>query len=147
MRACTFFGHRDCPESIKPDLYRVIESLIAEGVDTFYVGNHGRFDAYVRSVLRQLKTAYPHIDYAVVLAYLPAAGEDGSDTIYPEGIEVGAPRFAIERRNRWMLRQADVVVSYVRYTWGGAYKFKAVAEKQGKRVIELCTYGEREIQG
>lgn len=146
MRACTFFGHRDCPEIIKPALHSVIESLIAEGVTTFYVGNHGQFDTYVRGALGELKKKYPHMDYAVVLAYLPTAGEGSGDTIYPEGMEIGPPRFAIERRNRWMLRQAEVVVSYVRYTWGGAYKFKSAAEKQGKRVIELWSREEKEVQ-
>ena len=59
---------------------------------------------------------------------------------------MGPPRFAIERRNRWMLRQAEVVVTYVRYTWGGAHKFKSAAEKQGKRVIELWSREEKEVQ-
>ena len=146
MRACTFFGHRDCPETIKSALHSVIELLIAEGVTTFYVGNHGQFDTYVRGALGELKKKYPHMDYAVVLAYLPTAGGGSGDTIYPEGMEIGPPRFAIERRNRWMLRQAEVVVSYVRYTWGGAYKFKSAAEKQGKRVIELWSREEKEVQ-
>lgn len=146
MRACTFFGHRDCPEIIKPALHSVIESLIAEGVTTFYVGNHGQFDTYVRGALGELKKKHPHMDYAVVLAYLPTTGEKSGDTIYPEGMEIGPPRFAIERRNRWMLRQAEVVVSYVRYTWGGAYKVKSAAEKQGKRVIELWSREEKEVQ-
>ena len=146
MRTCTFFGHRDCPETIKSALHSVIELLIAEGVTTFYVGNHGQFDTYVRGALGKLKKKYPHVDYAVVLAYLPTAREENGDTIYPEGMEMGPPRFAIERRNRWMLRQAEVVVTYVRYTWGGAYKFKSAAEKQGKRVIELWSREEKEVQ-
>ena len=64
MRACTFFGHRDCPETIKSALHSVIELLIAEGVTTFYVGNHGQFDTYVRGALGKLKKKYPHVDYA-----------------------------------------------------------------------------------
>ena len=72
MKACTFFGHRDCPETIKPYLREVLIDLITNnGVDTFYVGNQGRFDAIVRSVLRGLEQEYPKIHYAVVLAYLP----------------------------------------------------------------------------
>lgn len=60
MKACTFFGHRDCPETIKPRLREVLTDLITiNGVDTFYVGNQGRFDGIVRSVLRELEQAYP----------------------------------------------------------------------------------------
>ncbi|MDD5921532.1 MAG: hypothetical protein PUC57_09460 [Oscillospiraceae bacterium] len=44
MSVCTFFGHKDCPETIKPYLREVLIDLISsKGVDTFYVGNQGRF--------------------------------------------------------------------------------------------------------
>ena len=56
MARCTFFGHRDCPESIKPKLRGVLEELITNhDVDMLYVGNQGQFDAIVRSVLKELK--------------------------------------------------------------------------------------------
>lgn len=72
MKACTFFGHRDCPETIKPRLREVLTDLIInQEVDTFYIGNQGRFDGIVRGVLRELEKEYPEIHYAVVLAYLP----------------------------------------------------------------------------
>lgn len=140
MRVCTFFGHRECPEAVKEALYHTVEKLIGQGVDTFYVGNQGRFDAYVRGTLRRLSVVYPHIHYSVVLAYLPQkpnSAEDYTDTIYPEGLETALPRFAIEHRNRWMLKQADHVVCYTPYSWGGAYKFAQQARKQGKVVIAL----------
>ena len=53
MATCTFFGHRDCPETIKPKLRSTIIDLIENhNVDMFYVGNQGRFDAIVRGVVR-----------------------------------------------------------------------------------------------
>ena len=117
MAVCTFFGHRDCPETIKPRLREVLIDLITNnGVDTFYVGNQGRFDAIVRSVLRGLEQEYPKIHYAVVLAYLPGKKnqyDDFSETIFPEEIEAVYPRYAIEWRNRWMLQRADFVVTYI----------------------------------
>ena len=61
MAACTFFGHRDCPETVKPKLREVLVDLITNrGVDMFYVGHQGQFDAMVRSVLQELKKAYPN---------------------------------------------------------------------------------------
>ena len=72
MKTSTFFGHRDSPETIKPYLREVLIDLITNnGVNTFYVGNQGRFNAIVRSVLQELEQEYPEIHYAVVLAYLP----------------------------------------------------------------------------
>ena len=141
MKACTFFGHRDCPETIKPRLREVLIDLICnQGVDTFYVGNQGRFDGIVRSVLRELEQAYPEIHYAVVLAYLPGKKneyDDFSDTILPEGIEAVQPRYAVDWRNRWMLQRADFVVTYIAHPWGGAAKFTEKAKREGKTVINL----------
>ena len=70
--ACTFFGHHDCPSSIKPKLREVLVDLIENrAVDMFYVGQQGAFDEIVRSVLKELVLVYPHIRYAVVLERFP----------------------------------------------------------------------------
>lgn len=137
---CTFFGHRDAPTGIQGVLLQVLVSLIeTRQADTFYVGNQGKFDRMVARVLSGLQQEYPHIVYAVVLAYLP--GEQaaaGQNTLYPEGMEDVPPRFAIARRNAWMLQQADCVVVYVSRSVGNAAKLQARAEQCGKAVINLC---------
>ena len=46
-------------------------------------------------------------------------------------------RWATERRNRWMLGQADPVVAYATCGGGGAAKFRGRAFRQGKAVIDL----------
>lgn len=93
MQACTFFGHRDCPASVKPKLRAVLVNLIEQkNVTRFYVGNQGAFDAMAYSVLQELSAHYPQICCTVVLAYLPAAGEAPLlDSILPEGIETVSP--------------------------------------------------------
>ncbi|MBQ3084448.1 MAG: hypothetical protein IJC46_03225 [Clostridia bacterium] len=140
MSVCTFFGHKDTPNKIEPLLRAALIDLIEkQRVSLFYVGNQGSFDRMVRKVLRELKALYPQIDYAVVLAYLPEKPnpqEDYSDTIYPlEGVP---PKFAIDRRNHWMIDHSDFVVSYVWKPWGGAAKFKGIAEKKGLQVLNLA---------
>ena len=145
MSVCTFFGHHDCPESIKPKLRDVLIELIENhSVDLFYVGNKGAFDRLVRSVLRELAQEYPQVNYAVVLERMPGKQdeddpEDYSDTLLPEGIEEVPPRFAISWRNDWMLRQSDFVVTYITHSWGGAAKFAEAAERQKKSVINLAS--------
>ena len=142
MSTCTFFGHRDCPEAIKPKLKAVLIDLIENrSVNLFYVGRQGAFDSVVRSVLRELSQKYPHIDYAVVLERLPGkqdAADDPFRTILPEGMEQIHPRFAIDRRNAWMVRQSTFVVAYVTHAWGGAAKFMQMAIRQKKTVINLA---------
>ncbi len=138
---CTFFGHRDCPETIKPQLRSTLIELIENhNVDMFYVGNQGQFDAIVRSTLRQLKQEYPHIDYAIVLAYMPGKPsecEDYSDTIFPEGLETIHPRYAISHRNTWMLTRSDYVITYITHSWGGAAQFAKKASALNKSVFNL----------
>ena len=139
MAACTFFGHRECWELDVNLLWGAIVRLIGEGVDTFYVGNQGGFDAMVYGCLKKLREEYPHIQVCVVLAYLPTGkqkGEDMLDTMYPE-IE-GHPKFAIERRNRWMIYRAEYCICYVTHTWGGAYKFMELARRRGLKLYNLA---------
>ena len=146
MSVCTFFGHHDCPLSIKPMLREALTDLIENhSVDVFYVGNKGAFDRFVRAILRELIQEYPHIRYAVVLERMPVRRsddvlEDYSDTMLPEGIEEVHPRFAIVWRNKWMLRQSDYVVIYVTHSWGGAAQFAEMAERQKKTVINLAKF-------
>ena len=143
MSACTFFGHRDCPSSIKPKLREVLIDLIENhAVDMFYVGQQGAFDGIVRSVLKELVSVYPHIRYAVVLERLPSKRDefdthDYSDTMLPEGIESVHPRYAISWCNNWMLRRSDYVVTYITHTWGGAAQFAKKAKNAGKQLINI----------
>lgn len=141
MIACTFGGHRDCPDTIKPKLRQVLIDLIENhNVDMFYVGHQGQFDSIVRSVLRELKKEYPNINCAVVLAYMPGKQneyDDFSDTMLPEGIESVHPRYAISWRNNWMLKYSDYVVTYIAHSWGGAAQYVEKARRQRKHVINL----------
>ena len=142
MSACTFFGHRDCSAEIVPRLREAILALVADrGVDLFYVGHQGKFDAIVRRVLCELQQELPQLRYAVVLAYPPGmsnALEDYSDTMLPEGIETVHPRYAISRRNDWMLQRSDYVITYITHSWGGAAQYAKKALRLKKTVIPLC---------
>ena len=141
MAVCTFFGHRECSDSIKIKLREVLIELITDhDVDMFYVGNQGRFDAIVRVILRELKKEYPQIDYAVVLAYMPGKQteyDDYSDTMLPEGIESVHPRYAISWRNNWMLKQSDYVVTYITHSYGGAVQYAKKAGFWKKTIVSL----------
>ena len=136
---CTFFGHSDTPETVKPTLKTAIIELIEkEHVTGFYVGNHGNFDRMAISILSEL-AKIRCIRFYVVLAYQPTEKETAylAHTVLPDGIETVPPRFAINYRNKFMLENADFVITYVTHPWGGAAKFKQMAEKKQKRIIEL----------
>lgn len=130
MPACTFFGHHDCPSSIRLKLREVLIDLIEnQSVDMFYVGNHGAFDRLVCSILRELVEKYLQIRYAVLLERMPGKQnedypEDFSEAMLPESIEEVSSRFAIVWRNKWMLKQSNFVVTYITHSWGGAYSLR-----------------------
>ena len=121
-----------------------VENLITEyGVNIFYVGNNGQFDHLVAAVLRELKSRHPQISYSIVLAYLPEREKEHNqlsytETIYPEGLEDTPPRFAISKRNKWMVQQSEYVISYVEHSFGGAAQFTEYARKKHRTVINLA---------
>lgn len=141
----TFFGHKDTPKETEPTLRATLVNLIENhNAVNFYVGNNGNFDIMVRHVLEELSVIYP-IQYSVVLAYLPVQKDENENlknTILPEGIETVPKRFAISYRNKWMIDHSDIVVTYVTHNFGGASQFKEMAERKGKRLIELSLKSE-----
>ena len=138
---CTFFGHKDTPKEIEPTLRSTLIELIEnKNVTVFYVGNNGNFDTMVRRQLEDLSQTYP-ITYSVVLAYLPTEKnkyDNLTNTIYPEGLETVPKRFAISWRNKWMIQQSSIVVTYVTHSFGGAAQFKEMAARMGKTVFNIC---------
>ncbi len=140
MSVCAFFGHRDANRNIEPALREMLVRLIEErGVSVFYVGNQGAFDQMVANILSNFKRNYSHIRCYIVCAYYPTIQRElyGCETVYPEGLEFIPRKYAIDHRNSWMLSQSDYVVTHVKASTGGAAKFKKLAEKKGKTVINI----------
>ena len=116
-KACTFFGHCDCPSSIKPKLREVLIDLIENhAVDMFHVGQQGAFDGIVRSVLKDLVSVYPHIRYAVVRERLPPKRDafyprNYFDTMLPECSQTVHPYFTISTAQQIYLLFRQHIVS------------------------------------
>ncbi len=144
MNACTFFGHRDTPKNIEPILQSTLIDLVEnKEVDLFFVGNQGAFDNLVRKNLRLLKLDYPEIIYQVVLDYLPAEESayinfNYMELMFPEELARVPRKFSIHRRNMWMIKNSDYLITYVTRITGGAAEFMEIAEKQRKTVINLA---------
>ncbi|MBP3686659.1 MAG: hypothetical protein J6J21_06480 [Clostridia bacterium] len=143
MNTCTFFGHRDAPGTISKALRdAVIELIRQNGVVRFLVGNEGSFDRIVQLELHRLQAEFPEISFFVVLSSLPSGrSRPGLDprfeSIYPEEVARTIPRFRIDRRNRWMIQQSDVVITYFRKIASNTQKYQDLALRQNKTVIAL----------
>ena len=140
---CTFFGHRDCPSNIYDRVYAAIEEQIEHSkVDCFLVGEEGGFDRTVQRALFELKKKHPQILCLEVKAYYDPEKKDAPgllESIYPECLTGVPKRFAIDRRNRYMIERSEVVITYVRKSIGGAAKFADIAVRKNKRVINLAS--------
>ena len=140
-KICSFAGHAtlyDSEEIIKQKLKKEIINLIEkENVTTFYSGGKGRFDLLCGYTIGELKKDYPSIKSYLILPY-PSIRKDTyskgfietfDNIIYPnlENIPI---RFAILKRNEWIINNSDFLIAYVRHSWGGAYKTLKYAEKR-----------------
>lgn len=140
---CALFGNSKLFEDVEQILQQALCALIQEhSTVNFYVGTHGDFDSAALRVLKKLKGQYPFMDYTIILAYLPTkkdalSDSDASHSVFPQILDSVPLRFAIDKRNRFMLEQADIILTYTRYSTGNTAKYKQLAVKKGKTVIEL----------
>ena len=139
MYVCAFIGHSDCPESVKEKLFLEIENLIVnEKVNIFYVGTQGAFDRLVYEVLCELEKEYKII-INVALAYLNREDEftyyDTEKTVFPDCLTKTPPRFAISKRNDYMLQNSDYLICFLNHQFSNTYEFVLKAVKKNKKII------------
>ncbi|MBQ3234884.1 MAG: hypothetical protein IJA97_01860 [Clostridia bacterium] len=138
---CSFFGHSTVPSSLKDEIKREVLNLIDNyGVNKFYVGNNGGFDFIVQVVLKEVKKLRSGIEYFIVLSRLneKVLNEDNENSVYPEGFENFIPKFAIVKRNDWMLRSSRFVIAYSKYSFYRSYKWVEKARRRGLIVTNLA---------
>ena len=141
MYSCTFIGHRDCSKGIKEKLIFEIENLILyQNANTFYVGTRGGFDRLVYECLCELEEKYI-IKVVVVLAYLNREDEltyyDTKKTVFPDCLTKTPPRFAISKRNDYMLQNAEYLICYLDNQFSNTYELVLKAIKRNKKIINL----------
>ena len=142
MFSCTFIGHRDCPDFIEDELYMQVENLIVNNsVKKFYVGSEGKFDFITYKVLLKLKKKY-NIEILVVLAYLDNKKNyyNQSFTVFPEILEKTPRRYAILKRNHYMIDKSQFMICYVDNSFTNAYSFLKYALIKKLKVINLGKY-------
>lgn len=136
----TFCGNRIINEKevVLKNLYVTIKDLIEKGAMEFLLGGYGEFDNLAALTVNELKKEYPLIKCVIILPYLKRKYNeflyDYSE--YPE-LERVPQKLAIVKRNEYIVNRSDVVVSYVRYTYGGSFKTLQYAKRKKKQIIDL----------
>ena len=136
----TVCGHSQVAnaDTVAAALAETIEKLIAEGATEFLLGGYGEFDSMAAVAVRNVKSRHPGICSTLVIPYIDRdydpALYDGS--LY-RPLETVPRRFAISKRNEWMVSNSDVVVAYTQHNWGGAAATLKYAERKKKRIISV----------
>ncbi len=143
----TFCGHSNClfSDEEKEKLKQLLINVIRKNPTCkFYLGGYGDFDSLCLRTLRELKTDFPDIELLFITPYLDnnysklqLAKYFFDDVIFPP-IENVPRKFAISKRNEWMVDSADLVIAYVKYSWGGAAKTLEYAKRKKKQIINFA---------
>lgn len=137
----TFCGHGDktYPDEIRKKLNGTIEELILQGADEFLLGGYGKFDQMASTAVKSLKKKYPYIKSVLVVPYINRSFDnelyDYSE--YPP-LESTPKRFAILKRNEYMVNRSDIVIAYISHKWGGAAKTFDYELRKKKKMINLA---------
>ena len=145
---CTFTGHRNIKDFDQALLDRVIENLIKNGCRRFYNGMARGFDLAAAESVLSFKKIYPDIE---LIACIPCPEQSQTFSAvdrerYKRALSGCSEKILLSDkyysgcmfyRNRFMVDNADVIVSYLRKKFGGTYYTVRYAEKCGKKVIEL----------
>ena len=136
----TFCGHSEVANSaaVAAALEDIIEKLIADGADEFLLGGYGEFDSMAAVAVRNAKQKHPSIRSTLVIPYIDRGYDPAlyDASLYPP-LETVPRRFAISKRNEWMVANSDVVVACIQHSWGGAATTMKFAERKKKRIIDI----------
>lgn len=104
-----------------------------------YFGGYGNFDGFVKKCAKKYKEKHPDTRLIFVTPYLNKwlksreenLNKEYDEIVYP-GIETVPLKFAISKRNEWMIKNVDYVLLYVTIDFGGAYNALKYAKAHKK---------------
>ena len=145
----TFMGHSviTSHEAVKKAVKKEIKKNISNVKNiTFYLGGYGDFDNICARTCKELKQEGAEIDLVYVTPYISLSEQAKIEemrklgycdySLYPP-LEKVPPKFAISKRNEWMIMNADLIIAYVKHCYGGAYNGLRFAKRKGKTAINI----------
>lgn len=143
----SFCGHSSCNMSKDDEkkLMYIIEDVVGDKQVDFYLGGYGDFDSFAKRCATEYKRTHPSARLVFVTPYIGKWIDRRKEYLQSEYDEIlypqleGVPyRFAISKRNRYMMDVADVVIAYVSVDFGGAYQSLEYARRHNKHIINLA---------
>ena len=143
----TFCGHSNFSfdNTVKEKLRELLLQEIRKNpACKFYLGGYGDFDSLCLNILKEIKADFPTIELLFITPYLndnysklETAKLYYDGIIYPP-LENVPRRFCILKRNEWMVDEADLVIAFVKYSWGGAAKTLEYVKRKKVKFFNLA---------
>lgn len=148
MTRCAFTGHRQQLEELDLKLLdRVVLNLIKGGAEEFLCGMAVGFDLLAAETVLKYRKKYP----VRLVACLPCEGQDRyfdkqSARKYEKILAkcddkiILSPTYfngCMQMRDRFLVDNCDVLVSFLRKKSGGTYYTVNYAKRKGAKIIEL----------
>lgn len=144
----TFCGHSQIFEDED-----YIESLVLKEIEkeacsmpiVFYLGGYGDFD----SIAKRVALKYKQTHIGTILTFVTPYLDDkylkrreplkyGYDNIIYPDLEKFPRKYAIIERNKYMVKSADFVIVFVKYSLGGASKTFEYTKKLKKNYVNIA---------
>ena len=145
----SFFGHSslyNCNDLFERVKKGITENISVDDNVVFLCGGYGDFDDLCARVCRLIKEERENCEIVFVTPYIIVGQQEKiknrmslelyDSIVYPP-LEKTPLKFAISKRNEWMIDQADVVVSCITHGWGGAAATLRYAQRKKKRIISV----------
>ena len=142
-----FFGHSDFipNDKIRDDIFEILNGVAGDSAVEFFLGGYGAFDLFAFRCCLDYKKTHDKARLILVTPYLTLSrnllsiANECDEVLYPP-LESVTPRFAISARNKWIAESADIIISYVNHSWGGAYEACRHCAAKGKRLVNLGSF-------
>ena len=142
----SFFGHKNIfyDDLDLEQIISIIEQEAGGQPVEFFMGGYENFDAFGLRCAKLYKSLHPETRIVLITPYihdnyflLQNVYDVYNEVVYPE-LELVPPRYAIPRRNRWMVTESDFIIFYVISHFGGAYD--ALRSAQSKNIKHINLY-------
>lgn len=147
-RACAVTGHRSLEKDFSAEKLKVIFiKLIDAGFDTFLIGMALGFDIECFKILTELKKDYP----IKTIACIPCETQSYKFSIKDKKIydsllatadqtilvSKNYTSYCMMKRNKFMVDNCSLLVSYLRRDFGGTYNTVEYAKKQSIQILNV----------
>lgn len=142
----SFFGHSKFISNKEDEtiVLKIIKQEAAGKPVEFYLGGYGNFDEFAKKCAKKYKEEYNNTKIYFITPYINKwldirkeyFEKEYDGIIYPP-LENVPLKFAISRRNEWIINKSDYIIAYVNTHYGGAYNSLLYADMHNKKYTNI----------